>query len=304
MGSSNASRRWDARKLRLEENSVDLVVSDLPFLNRCDFNFHDDPGGGPSARVGLSSVVRELSRVLRPTRRTGGPGQAILLVQSRHIFEDALKYSEGCGLRLQDRLPNPRPVVIGGAACWVFLLQQGAFGVEAVERNLQHSSRVLLKWQSSFGSAGEYLLHPTFVEAVFSRDTGATAAPLSRVRLVRWSDASRCELQISVHVGVWEVPLLEMVASSMEAVRLQSPRSSKAPAVQSIGAIFKRVDALVAGSVNRRNRHPSLPRIDGGADGLHVLAKSQLGESLLEIGPQGQGQHQRWRHSSACQGRC
>lgn len=29
-----------------EDNSVDLIVSDLPFLNRCDFDFDDASGVG------------------------------------------------------------------------------------------------------------------------------------------------------------------------------------------------------------------------------------------------------------------
>ncbi|CAK9106105.1 unnamed protein product [Durusdinium trenchii] len=133
-GSSLERRQWDARKLKLADHSVDLVVSDLPFLNRCDFDFHEKGReGSTSARQGLAAVLRELSRMLRGVWSSGTPGLAILLVQSRHILEDALRYSDGC-LRLQDPTrrgiragsapdPNPRPVVIGGAACWIFVLE-------------------------------------------------------------------------------------------------------------------------------------------------------------------------------------
>ncbi|CAE8650796.1 unnamed protein product, partial [Polarella glacialis] len=128
-GCSVESRHWDARRLKLPGSSVDLVVSDLPFLNRCAFDFKNgQEQSSTSARVGLAGVLRELSRVLRGQRRgeDGGPGRAVLLVQSRRMLEDALRYSEPCGLKLMagTSQPNPRPVVIGGAACWVFLLQQ------------------------------------------------------------------------------------------------------------------------------------------------------------------------------------
>ncbi|CAJ1417477.1 unnamed protein product, partial [Effrenium voratum] len=117
IGSSLEHRRWDARKLKLEDNSVNLIVSDLPFLNRCDFDFD----GSQGARQGLAAVLREMARVL------AGSGRAVLLVQSRHMLEDALRYSAGCGLELQESCQgqrNPRAVLIGGAACWVFLLHQ------------------------------------------------------------------------------------------------------------------------------------------------------------------------------------
>eukprot|EP00434_Breviolum_minutum_P009254 symbB.v1.2.008155.t1/scaffold510.1/size193565/5 len=127
-GSSLETRKWDARKLKLEPHSVDFIVSDLPFLNRCDFDFQDVAGNATStkisARQGLAQVLRSFAKVLRPQRRTGGPGLAILLVQSRHILEDALRYSDHC-LRLQESAgANPRPVVIGGAACWIFILEK------------------------------------------------------------------------------------------------------------------------------------------------------------------------------------
>lgn len=120
-GSRLETRKWDARKLKLEDRSVDLIVSDLPFLNRCDFDF--DSGRGTSARQGLAAVLRSFARVLKE-RNEGGPGLALLLVQSRHMLEDALRYSDNC-LKLQDTGGvNPRPVVIGGAACWIFVLEQ------------------------------------------------------------------------------------------------------------------------------------------------------------------------------------
>eukprot|EP00435_Cladocopium_sp_Y103_P013394 s1466_g3.t1 len=96
-----------------EDRSVDLIVSDLPFLNRCDFDFDDSGGRGTSARQGLAAVLRSCARVLKEQRNEGGPGLALLLVQSRHMLEDALRYSDNC-LKLQEG-----PVVFNGFCCAV-----------------------------------------------------------------------------------------------------------------------------------------------------------------------------------------
>eukprot|EP00933_Yihiella_yeosuensis_P060767 TRINITY_DN63550_c0_g1_i1.p1 TRINITY_DN63550_c0_g1~~TRINITY_DN63550_c0_g1_i1.p1 ORF type:complete len:334 (+),score=44.44 TRINITY_DN63550_c0_g1_i1:80-1003(+) len=124
-GSSVKSRNWDARRLKLPDASVDAIVSDLPFLNKCCFR--DGPTReGTSARAGLGQVLIEMGRVLRTERSGGlGPGRAIILVQSHRLVMDSLERGGWKSLGLDPNVkPNPVPVVIGGFAAWIFVLQR------------------------------------------------------------------------------------------------------------------------------------------------------------------------------------
>eukprot|EP00928_Gymnodinium_smaydae_P039209 TRINITY_DN26826_c0_g4_i1.p1 TRINITY_DN26826_c0_g4~~TRINITY_DN26826_c0_g4_i1.p1 ORF type:complete len:606 (+),score=76.09 TRINITY_DN26826_c0_g4_i1:52-1818(+) len=158
-GSSARSRHWDARKLKLQSDSIDMVVSDLPFLNKCTFKDSD----GASAREVLAATFDELARVLRVKRVGGGHGLAILLVQSRKLLLDALALHTGRGktgneeetlpqsckaktLELASTLPrgfgdcNPRTVVIGGFSCWIFALHCMETPVLQAESSQEQSS--------------------------------------------------------------------------------------------------------------------------------------------------------------------
>merc|ERR1712107_804654 len=99
--------------------------------------FRDGPTTqGTSARAGLAAALGEFARVLRRVRLSGkGPGRAVLLVQSRKLVLDALEIqrAEGAAALILDEgvAPNPRHVVIGGFACWIFVLHRSpAAGAE------------------------------------------------------------------------------------------------------------------------------------------------------------------------------
>jgi len=120
-GSIVKSRRWDARKLKLEDDSVDVIVSDLPFLNKCTFR-DGSAKEGTSARGGLAASLSEMARVLCLQRRgLGGAGRATLLLQSRKLLLDALamQTKTAKNMVLKEAL---RPVVIGGFPCVVATL--------------------------------------------------------------------------------------------------------------------------------------------------------------------------------------
>ena len=122
----------DARKLaHVESQSVDRIVSDLPFNNKCTWN----------AKVELPLVLAEMLRVLKDG------GVAVLLLQGFRALEKVLEAQEylqcdtvsgkpGDGAssgseggptctestRHFVQLAERRPVVIGGFACSVFVL--------------------------------------------------------------------------------------------------------------------------------------------------------------------------------------
>ena len=67
----------------------------------------------------------EMGRVLRLERSHGRPGRAVILVQSHRLVVDALERGGSRTLRLDLTVrPNPRPVMIGGFAAWIFVLER------------------------------------------------------------------------------------------------------------------------------------------------------------------------------------
>lgn len=121
------SRHYDARKMKVKDCSIDLVVSELPSLSKFCVK-----GGVATQSVteGLGAVVQELCRILRTERAGGGgAGLAILLVQNRRLVTDALA---ACPNLMLELVPpsepycetNPRLVMIGDITCFLFVLRR------------------------------------------------------------------------------------------------------------------------------------------------------------------------------------
>ncbi|KAK3912613.1 THUMP domain-containing protein 3 [Frankliniella fusca] len=98
--------RWDARRLPLNEASVDVIVSDLPFGVRL--------GSKAGNRNLYRRVLLEMARVTRP-----GSGRAILLTQDRRSF--ALALVGTMGLWWQSKVMSAN---IGGLDAAVFTLRR------------------------------------------------------------------------------------------------------------------------------------------------------------------------------------
>ncbi|XP_034239320.1 uncharacterized protein LOC117644159 [Thrips palmi] len=100
--------RWDSRRLPLNEGSVDVIVTDLPFGVRL--------GSKTSNRNLYQRVLLEMARVARP-----GKGRAILLTQDRKSFSMALVNT--MGLWWQSKVMSAN---IGGLDAAVFTLRRTA----------------------------------------------------------------------------------------------------------------------------------------------------------------------------------
>lgn len=96
--------RWDARRLPLEDASVDRVVTDMPFGRRV--------GSHASNRHLYPGALREIRRVLAPG------GRAVVLTTEKRLFT-----------RLVDRLPGLRlierwPIVLSNLRPSVYVLER------------------------------------------------------------------------------------------------------------------------------------------------------------------------------------
>ncbi|XP_026280407.1 tRNA (guanine(6)-N2)-methyltransferase THUMP3 [Frankliniella occidentalis] len=132
--------RWDARRLPLNEASVDVIVSDLPFGVRL--------GSKSGNRNLYRRVLLEMARVTRP-----GTGRAILLTQDRRSF--ALALVGTMGLWWQSKVMSAN---IGGLDAAVFTLRRTA-KVRPDEADLAAAAELAKdqdKWREGGYSRGGY----------------------------------------------------------------------------------------------------------------------------------------------------
>ncbi|XP_068220241.1 tRNA (guanine(6)-N2)-methyltransferase THUMP3-like [Palaemon carinicauda] len=111
--------RWDATRLPLRNNSVDVVVSDLPFGKRL--------GNKVDNRVLYYRALLEMARVTKPET-----GRAVLLTQDRNSMIKNIKRVPTLWKSLTSRTVN-----IGGLTAMIFMLQRTALLPEAM--NTEHS---------------------------------------------------------------------------------------------------------------------------------------------------------------------
>eukprot|EP00746_Dinoflagellata_sp_MGD_P003418 gnl/MRDRNA2_/MRDRNA2_106655_c0_seq1.p1 gnl/MRDRNA2_/MRDRNA2_106655_c0~~gnl/MRDRNA2_/MRDRNA2_106655_c0_seq1.p1 ORF type:complete len:569 (-),score=95.31 gnl/MRDRNA2_/MRDRNA2_106655_c0_seq1:8-1714(-) len=113
-GSTLHAHDWDARNLKgVQDRSVDKIVVDVPFGNRCEWN----------AKKELPDVLREMLRVLKLD------GRAVLLMQGYRLLLDLIALGGPKDIfhaplythRLA--LKEKRVVVVGGFVCYVLILE-------------------------------------------------------------------------------------------------------------------------------------------------------------------------------------
>jgi hypothetical protein len=124
---------WDASWLPLHSNSVDVVVSDLPFGQQCM--------SAEKLNNFLPLLIGELSRVLRPTT-----GRMVLLCGSYPAILEALELinQESDPDTIVWRLPCQScfPVNIGGLLAWVVIVYRGSCEGKRTKNHEQRCSKL------------------------------------------------------------------------------------------------------------------------------------------------------------------
>lgn len=100
------SLQWDATRIPLRDNSIDVLVSDLPFGKRS--------GSKADNRVLYPQVMLSMARVVRPKT-----GRAVLLTQDKNsMFKSAGKFNKFWKINRQMYCN------IGGLAALVFIMSR------------------------------------------------------------------------------------------------------------------------------------------------------------------------------------